>query len=250
MWSRPNVTGITILANGSKDSFVDMNGNGYIDLYDQQGYIPTIVQYQKEGDEGAIIFISDSGLFTNDFFERGGGLNGTASQFNNNHKFIRDLIVNRLLTNGGKIIFDESRHEQGKYLKPVYGTIEAITILTSNPREMGLLLAGMTMILIMVIFRAKDKQDWVHKYDISSIRRRADLPDSRREIRDRMKAAVMRKLRMLHSLTNEELQAMTQTQIASMVKDHEINELLLNDQREFTNEELAILTDKLRRWEK
>jgi len=250
LWSRPNVTGITILANGSKDSFVDMNGNGYIDLYDQQGYIPTIVQYQKEGDEGAIIFISDSGLFTNDFFERGGGLNGTASQFNNNHKFIRDLIVNRLLTNGGKIIFDESRHEQGKYLKPVYGTIEAITILTSNPREMGLLLAGMTMILIMVIFRAKDKQDWVHKYDISSIRRRADLPDSRREIRDRMKAAVMRKLRMLHSLTNEELQAMTQTQIASMVKDHEINELLLNDQREFTNEELAILTDKLRRWEK
>ena len=51
-------------------------------------------------------------------------------------------------------------------------------------------------------------------------------------------------------LTNEELQAMTQTQLASMVKDHDINELLLNDQREFTNEELAMMTDKLRRWEK
>jgi hypothetical protein len=65
-----------------------------------------------------------------------------------------------------------------------------------------------------------------------------------------MKSVVMRKLRMLHSLTNEELQAMTQTQLASMVKDHDINELLLNDQREFTNEELAMMTDKLRRWEK
>jgi len=113
-----------------------------------------------------------------------------------------------------------------------------------------LLLAGMTMILIMVIFRAKDKDNWVHVYDIASIKRRADLPDSRREIRDRMKSVVMRKLRMLHSLTNEELQAMTQTQLASMVKDHDINELLLNDQREFTNEELAMMTDKLRRWEK
>jgi len=55
---------------------------------------------------------------------------------------------------------------------------------------------------------------------------------------------------MIHSMTNEELQAMTQTQLASLIKDHQINELLLNDQREFTNEELQMLTDKLRRWEK
>jgi len=193
--------------------------------------------------------LADSGIFTDDFIEKG-GMNKTGLEFNNNKKFIRDLIVNRLLPNGGKIIMDESRHEQNKYLKPVYSTIEAITILTSNPRELILLLAGMTMILVMVIFRAKDKDNWVHVYDISSIKRRADLPDSRREIRDRMKSVVMRKLRMLHSLTNEELQAMTQTQLASMVKDHDINELLLNDQREFTNEELAMMTDKLRRWEK
>ena len=250
LWTRPNITGISIISNGSKDSFIDRNPNGYIDLLDAQGYIPTIVQYQREKSPGTIIFISDSGIFTDDFINRGGGANGSATQFNNNKKFLRDMFVNRLLPTGGKIIFDESRHEQNKYLKPVYNSLEAITILTSNPREMGLLLAGMSIILIMVIFRAKDKEDWVHKYDISSIRRRADLPDSRREIRDRMKATVMRKLRMIHSLTNEEVQAMTQTQLASMVKDHDINELLLNDQREFSNEELQMLTDKLRKWEK
>jgi len=254
LWTRPNITGISIIANGSKDSFVDRNNNGYIDLYDAQGYIPVIAQYHKETSGGTIVFMSDSGIFTDDFIDKPSptdpGMVNTSHQFNNNKKFIRDLIVNRLLPNGGKIIMDESRHEQNKYLKPVYSTIEAITILTSNPRELILLLAGMTMILIMVIFRAKDKDNWVHVYDIASIKRRADLPDSRREIRDRMKSVVMRKLRMLHSLTNEELQAMTQTQLASMVKDHDINELLLNDQREFTNEELAMMTDKLRRWEK
>ena len=47
LWTRPNVTGISIIANGSKDSFVDRNNNGYIDLLDAQGYIPTIVQYKK-----------------------------------------------------------------------------------------------------------------------------------------------------------------------------------------------------------
>ena len=249
IWTKPNVTGISIISNGSKDSFVDVNNNKIIDLHDAQGFIPVIEQYKKEKSGGTVVFLSDSGIFTDDFIEKG-GVKNTSLEFNNNKKFIRDLIVNRLLPNGGKIIMDESRHEQNRYLKPVYSTIEAITILTSNPRELILLLAGMTMILIMVIFRAKDKDSWVHVYDIASIKRRADLPDSRREIRDRMKSVVMRKLRMLHSLTNEELQAMTQTQLASMVKDHDINELLLNDQREFTNEELAMMTDKLRRWEK
>jgi hypothetical protein len=115
---------------------------------------------------------------------------------------------------------------------------------------MGLLLSGMVLILSMVIYKAKDKEDWVHRYDIGTIKRRADLPDGRREIRDRMKAVVMRKLRMINQLTNDELQSLTQTQLASMIKDHEINELVLNEQREFTNEELQMLTDKLRRWEK
>ena len=148
------------------------------------------------------------------------------------------------------MIFDESRHEQDKFVKPIYSSLEAITILTSNHLEMGLLISGMVCILIMVVFKAKDKENWIHKYDIGTIKRRADLPDNRREIRDRMKATVMRKLRMIKSLTHEELQALTQTQLASMIKDHEINELVLNEQREFTNEELRMLTEKLRKWEK
>jgi hypothetical protein len=196
-----------------------------------------------------IIFMGDPGIIIDDMLDRG-GMNVTGLEFNNNKKFLKDLIVNRLLPTGGKIIYDESRHEQTKYSKPVYTTIEGVTILTSNIREMGLLLAGMVLILVMVVFKAKDKEDWVHRFDIGTIKRRADLPDSRREIRDRMKAVIMRKLRMFNQLTNEELQSLTQTQLASMVKDHEINELLLNDQREFTNEELRMLTEKLRKWEK
>lgn len=250
LWTRPNVTGIQIIANGSKDSFVDRNGNKIVDLLDEQGFIPVIIQYQKEGDEGMIVFVGDPGIFIDDMIDRGGGGKNTTYEFNNNKKFIRDLIVNHMLQNGGKVIFDESRHEQNKFVSPVYGSIEAITILTSNLREMGLLIAGMCLILVMVVFKAKDKEDWMHRFDIGTIKRRADLPDSRREIRDRMRAVVMRKLRMLNSLTHEELQALTQTQLASMIKDHEINELMLNDQREFTNEELTMLTVKLRKWEK
>jgi len=249
LWTRPNVTELTTLANGSKDSFVDRNGNHIVDIYDAQGFIPVIMQYQKEGDEGKIIFISDPGIFIDDMIDRG-GMNASGLEFNNNKAFLRALIVNKLLPTGGKVIFDESRHEQDKFTKPVYGTIEAITILTSNFREMGLLLSGMVLILTMVIYRAKEKEDWIHKYDIGTIKRRADVPDSRREIKDRMKAAVLRKLRMINQLSPEELQALTQTQLASMIKDHEINELVLNEEIEFTNEELQLLTEKLRRWEK
>jgi hypothetical protein len=155
-----------------------------------------------------------------------------------------------LLPNGGKIIFDESRHEQNKWAKPVYGALETVTILTSNYVEMALLIIGLCLILTIVVYKAKDKEDWIHRFDIGTIKRRADLPEGRREVRERMKRSVYKKIRMINSLTQEELQQLTPTQLASMVKDHEINELVLNEQREFTSDELKMLAEKIRKWEK
>jgi hypothetical protein len=250
LWTRPNVTEIQIIANGSKDSFVDRNGNGVIDIRDQQGPISVIMMYQEPLHTGAIVFIGDPGIFMNDMFDRGGGANGTDAEGKNNKKFLMDMVTNILLPNGGKIIFDESRHEQNKWSKPVYSSLETVTILTSNYAEMALLVIGLCLILSIVVYKAKDKEDWIHKYDIGTIKRRADLPDSRREVRERMKRTVYRKIRMINSLTHEELQQLTPTQLASMIKDHEINELVLNEQRDFTSEELKMLAEKIRRWEK
>ena len=59
LWTRPTSNDtpiqeqkIQIIANGSKDSFVDRNGNGLIDIRDQQGPISVIMMYQEMNKEG------------------------------------------------------------------------------------------------------------------------------------------------------------------------------------------------------
>jgi hypothetical protein len=243
----PDQNNITILANSSVDSFIDINDNGMIDKYDVPGPIPVVAQYQEPDHQGTIVFISDPDIFTDDIIEKGGDLNISLW---NNKQFLRDLIVNKLLPTGGKVIFDEGRHEQTKQITPVFRTLETITILTSNFKEMALFLVGLTLIMAMIIVKAKDKGDWIHKYNVGYIKRRADLPKGRYEIRDRLRAVVLMKLRIKHSLTRDDLRAMNSTQIASMVKDHEINELVLNDNRDFSDIESEKLVEKLKRWGK
>jgi hypothetical protein len=53
---------------------------------------------------------------------------------------------------------------------------------------------------------------------------------------------------MLQSLSADELRALTPVQIAQLVKDHDMNELLLNENKTYTPEEIRALALKLRAW--
>ena len=247
IYLRPGDPNIEVLANGSKDSYIDMNENGLVDGHDIPGPIPVISMYREPGASGAIIFVSDPDMFNDDKIYNDGLMDrkGNDKTPANNSLFIRDL-VRRLLPTGGKVVFDESRHVPEKALRPFYDTLGTVTIVTSNPRELVFMMFGLMLIIIMTIVKAKDKEAWFHQFDIGKITRRSDLPESRREMRDRLRAIALRKLRIENGLAPEELQAMTPTQLASLIKDHDINELVLNDERDMTDEELRQLVKKLR----
>ena len=260
----------TMIGNGSDKSYVDRNGNGYIDPADAHDNIPVAleVNYNPKANPGVaaggrIIFISDSSIMTNDMLidtnQLLGWMNnppgGTYAGFNilkmsgTNREFVLSLILS-LLPGGGKVIFDESRHPRDKWTAAAYDSITSLTIVTSNPLEAGLLSTGIILILMVVVFRARDKESWIHRFDISSVHRRAFLPDTRTVQVDHLRKAMLQKLRMLNSLSAEELRALTPAQLAQMIKDHDLNELLLNEQKAYTPEEIRALTAKLRAWGK
>ena len=60
----------------------------------------------------------------------------------------------------------------------------------------------------------------------------------------------MAKVRMLNSLSVEELHALSPAQLAAMIKDHDLNELLLDTQKTYSPEEIRTVTAKLRAWGK
>ena len=258
----------TIIAHGSERSFVDRNSNGIIDPADAHDNIPVVmmVNYNtkvvKDATPGGkIVFISDTAPFSDD-------LNIDKKQLDNmakgdpyfsgwfcltkfegtNQQFVRDLI-SYMLPSGGKVIFDESRHPQSGYKAAVYNSITSITIVTSNPLEAGMLSVGLLLVLLVVVVRARDKESWIHRFDISSIHRRAMLPDTRAVQIDHLRKALLAKVRMLNSLTQDEMRALTPLQIMQMVKDAQLNELL-NEGKVYTMDEIRSVTAKLRAWGK
>jgi hypothetical protein len=263
----------TMIANGSEKSYVDRNGNEKIDPSDAHDNIPVAleVRYNPKysGNSGVaaggkIIFISDTSIFTNDMLIsidqiKSMGFNSALANNKNvdlsqarggsNRQFVTAL-VSYMLPSGGKVIFDESRHPQTKYTAAVYGTMTTLTIVTSNPLEAGLLSLGIILILAVIVLRARDKESWIHRFDISSVHRRAVLPDTRAVQVDHLRKALLQKLRMLNSLSAEELGALTPAQKANLIKDHDLNELLLNEQKVYTPEEIRSAALKLRAWGK
>jgi hypothetical protein len=265
----------TWIANGSEKSYVDRNNNKRIDPADAHDNIPIVlmVQYNMNSKDnsgispvGRMIFFSDTAPFTNDMFIDASQLRQKIAQdptfyargtppnpFNisqmkgTNREFIKNL-VDYLLPAGGKIILDESRHPQTGYTAAVYSTLTTVTIVTSNPLQAGLLSVGLLLALFVMILRARDKESWIHRFDISSIYRRATLPDTRPEQVEHLKKALLAKVRMLQSLSADELRALTPVQIAQLVKDHDMNELLLNENKTYTPEEIRALALKLRAW--
>jgi hypothetical protein len=264
----------TWIANGSEKSYVDRNNNHRIDPADAHDNIPIVltVQYNMNAKgnsgispAGRIVFFSDTSPFTNDMFIDSSQLRqriaedhnfygrNPPEQFNisslkgTNREFVKNLI-DYLLPAGGKIIFDESRHPQTGYTAAVYDTLTSLTIVTSNPLQAGLLSVGLMLALFVMVLRAKDKETWIHRFDISSIYRRAAIPDTRPVQVEHLKKALLQKVRMLQSLSADELRALTPVQIAQLVKDHDMNELLLNENKTYTPEEIRALTTKMRAW--
>ncbi|MGQ9583693.1 MAG: DUF4350 domain-containing protein [Thermoplasmatota archaeon] len=262
----------TTIARGSEKSYVDRDGDRLITPGDAHEYIPMIVMVElnrltdpdaKNG--GRLVFVADTAPFQNNLFLRLSDLEGKmqlpagASSYKgfnlrvmsgSNQEFILALI-NSLLPNGGKILFDESRHPQSSgHATAIYGSIRAVTLVTSDPLMAGMLSTGILLILAVVVLRAKDKESWIHRFDISSIHRRAALPDTRNVQVERLRRALLNKVRMLQSLTQDELRALKPAQIAQLVRDHDLSELLLNEQKVYSQDEIKALAAKMRTWGK
>jgi len=244
----PNVR---ILANGSDRSYVDLDGNGKINIGDKKGNIPTVVEVSVPETDGKIIFISDPGIFINELFYLGGSENSSlpASQRGDNNKaFIMDLIK-YLLPNGGRILFDESRHVQEKYAQNVYKTIELMALITSENIPRVFASIGAILLLIPLAITAKDKEPWIHKFDISTVTNREDLPDVPNIQMQRLRKVLLNKVRLLHGYSEEEFAAISHMQLNEMIRDPQLIDFLIS-QRQYNQAEMKMIVDRLRSWGK
>jgi len=147
------------------------------------------------------------------------------------------------------IVFDESRHSSSPLVEPFSETISTIVLLTSDVWLKWLILLNMIALLAISVMVVPDKENWRHVFDLTRFRERPKkvLPE---EHQQRIREALMSKVRLFHDLTRDEMTMKTPAEVQSMIKDPRLVELAFSRNRTYTPDELRELMRTIRRWGK
>lgn len=114
-----------------------------LDLLDEKGVFPVILEI-KYG-MGSIVFISDPGIFINGMIDR------------EDNRIFLSALIHHLLSNNGRVIFDESRHiKRNAYIIEMINNPEIVGIATV------LLIAGAAIL----IHKTTGKKKWMHRFEL------------------------------------------------------------------------------------
>jgi len=167
-----------------------------------------------------------------------------------NAMFIEHLIY-YLMPKGGTLIFDESRHEQpSELLVPIYKSLSRLTWLTSSTWLSVSITASAAIILAFAVMIIKEKENWIHRFNITQISSRTDLPVSNQMQMKAIRAAMLEKVRLTRGLAPDEFQAMDRTKILASIKDPELRELISNEGAAYDSKKISGISEKIRRYGK
>ncbi|NOQ54972.1 MAG: hypothetical protein GQ558_10265 [Thermoplasmata archaeon] len=231
----PNVE---YIANGSEKSYVDLDGNGRINIGDKKGNIPVIIEVRFNESKGRIVFIADADIATDDMLK-----------FNSGNKAFMIQLVNRVMDKkDGLILFDESRHEHVPSQEIVYKNVETVAIMSSWFWPTVMTIVSMVVIFGIVVYSSKDKESWIHRFDVSAFSRRYNPPERLTVQTERARSALMLKVRMMYSYSTEEMAALQPDQVRAMIKDKDLTELALNPSQSWTQQELRVVIQRIKEW--
>jgi len=231
-------TNAEFIANGSEKSYVDLDGNGRINIGDKKGNIPVILEIRFNESKGRVVFIADADIATDDMLK-----------FNPNNKAFMLQLVNRIMEQkDGLILFDESRHEHSPSQELLYKNVETVAIMSSWIWPTIMTLAAMLVIFTIIVYNSPDKVSWIHRFDVSAFSRRQDPPERNQEQINRARWALKNKVRMMYSYSHEEMDALGDDQVRAMIKDNDLAEMALNDKVTLSQQELRVVIHRIKEW--
>jgi hypothetical protein len=231
-------TNVEYIANGSEKSYVDLDGNGRINIGDKKGNIPVVLEVKFNGSAGRVVFISDANLATDDMLRA-----------NQPNKAFMIQLINRLMDRkDGLILFDESRHEHSPSQELLYKNVETVAVMSSWFWPIVGTVASMLVVFTLVVYSARDKTSWIHRFDVSAFTRRQDPPDRLKEQVERAREAMVEKVRMMYSYSQEEMAALGPDQLKAMIKETDLTELALNPSRQWSQQELRVIIQRIKEW--
>ncbi len=168
-----------------------------------------------------------------------------------NQQFLLDLIHHLCPAKTGEtnlILIDESRHTvETHILKPVYRTMQVTGFLTSSPYYAYPIVISIGFLLIFAALLIKDKENWAHQFDISLLVPRRSIPNDNRLQTTKLRLALREKIRLTRGLSPEEFSSLNERTIMSSVRDPDLIELLQNEERIYSSQEISRLMEKIKK---
>jgi len=112
------------------------------------------------------------------------------------------------------------------------------------------LIGGAGLMLAIIVVRAKDRENWIHKFDLSTFHPRPQLPETVAVQSERLREVARLKIQMTHSMSEEEFAAIPPEQMKVMIRDPMLIDLIMNPGRPWAAEELRPAAEHIRAWGK
>ncbi len=168
-----------------------------------------------------------------------------------NQQFLMDLIHHLCPADQGEtnlILVDESRHSVDSHLlKPIYRTMHVTGFITSSPYYAYPIVISIGFLMIFAALLIKDKENWAHQFDISRLVPRKTIPVDSRLQTTKLRLALREKVRLIRGLSPEEFTSLNESTVLSTIKDPDLIELLQNQERFYSGQEILRLMEKIKK---
>jgi len=230
------------IAWSTQQAFIDYNqngqgGKGEGTYRDDQTYGVEVVAEANVG-SGKVIFISDTSIFTNEYYNK-----------LDNKEFVTSMFD--YLSQGEKqtIIFDESRHIQSDLISLVYVQLFGVLGYVSNSETLGILFLGSIILLLqLVMMRVKNPLPWRHMFNIYEGRlSRFRVPHAHYTHPETIKEIFIDKVRIDNGFSREEFEMLPSSKIEEMLKDPILIRFIVKNEKNVTLKEVE---EAIKGWKK
>ncbi len=222
----------TTLGFTSNESFLDVNGNGAIDVQDQPGPFEVVTL------KGRMVFIGDPSIFINEMWD-----------LSDNSEFLLGL-VDFLLPNGGIVLFDESVHAAVDFSEGFYRTITSTFVFVFGDLTKGLFVTAMIGLMMIVMSQVvTDPKLWYHRLAISEIVvgnlqfLETNFKGKRKELSDRLRTDALDLICVRSGMTANEFASLSDKRLRTLLNDEKLYRFIKGNDMD-PNE----VFDRLDRW--
>ena len=230
------------LAWSSQEAFIDYNqdkvGGAGEGTYRENSTNGVEVISEANIGEGKVIFISDTSIFTNRYYEQ-----------LDNKEFINKLFEYLSESEPQTIIFDESRHIQSDLISLVYVQLFGILGHISSSEVLGLIMLGSIILLMQIaMMRVENPSVWRHLFNIYEGRlSRFRVPHAHYTHPETIKEIFIEKVRIDNGFTREEFEMLASSKIEELLEDPILIRFIINNEKNMT---LKQVEEAIKGWKK